>query len=93
MFALKSGVLIPPSATKSLYDPQSYVGSQSSVARATHRGLFNPHVLFAAPVTTMDPHNNDPFTITNFMPNDAYEFPYFNPPQRSNPRFFEEQNL
>lgn len=70
MFALQSGVLIPPSAVKSLYDPDAYVGNRRTTARSLRRGLFNPHLLFAAPADTVNPYVDDPFWTTTNMPND-----------------------
>jgi hypothetical protein len=61
MYALRSGVLIPPSAEKSLYDPQAYVGTGKTKEKALRRGLFNPHVVFGNAVITTNYKNNDPF--------------------------------
>jgi hypothetical protein len=84
MFALQSGVLIPPSAARSLYDPNAYPGSGRTRERALRRGLFNPHLLFGAPVKTMHPNNNDPFTELNLMPDDQMDaFAAFRMPPRS----------
>lgn len=93
MYALRSGVLIPPSAEKSLYDPQAYVGTGSTKAKAMRRGLFNPYVMFAAPVITMDPYNNDPFERTDLMSDDIMDAKNdFNLPRRSEATYFSASN-
>lgn len=89
MYALRSGVLIPPSAKKSLYDPEAYLGSQKTTEKALHRGLFNPHVIFAAPVTTPNPSNNDPFKKVGTVDADTMlSVPLFNLPGQSDHTYF-----
>lgn len=89
MYALRTGVLIPPSAEKSLYDPQAYVGSTKTTEKALRRGLFNPHVMFAAKVDTTAPYNNDPFTSVDSLDADKMEdLGMFNLPGQSDFSYF-----
>lgn len=89
MYALRTGVLIPPSVEKSLYDPQAYVGSTTTTKKALRRGLFNPHVMFTAQVATTAPYNNDPFTSVSSLNADNMENSgMFNLPGQSDFSYF-----
>lgn len=94
MYALRTGVLIPPSAQKSLYDPQAYVGSTKTTEKALRRGLFNPHVMFAAPpIATTAPYNNDPFQYKMVVtPDNMEKSGMFNLPGQSDYGYFGDED-